>query len=174
MAVTHSYGRASISQNPGSASQQNRPLDFRLGSTTGHSAMSAQCPVCPKADIAGRFTRLGFQGERATFTLCWPATLSILSADGLLGFLDLRLFALLALALASLKLLNLAAAVFEDAAVAPFDLLMPVAPRTVDPAIICPRATTADIREKEVRKRLCLISGHRSSRTDTPIQHYRY
>src|SRR5262245_37049744 len=29
MAVTHSYGRASISQNPGSASQQNRPLDFR-------------------------------------------------------------------------------------------------------------------------------------------------
>src|SRR5262249_25917129 len=25
-----------------------------LGGTTGHSAMSAQCPVCPTADMAGR------------------------------------------------------------------------------------------------------------------------
>src|SRR5262249_21950505 len=30
-----------------------------------------------------------------------------------------------------------------------------------------------NIREKEVRKRLCLISVHRSSRTDTPIQQLR-
>jgi hypothetical protein len=44
MAVTHSYGRAPISQNPGSASQQNRPLDFRLGSTTviRHASSSAK------------------------------------------------------------------------------------------------------------------------------------
>jgi len=27
----------------------------RLRVTTGHSAMSAQCPVCAKADTAGRF-----------------------------------------------------------------------------------------------------------------------
>jgi hypothetical protein len=27
----------------------------QLGVKLGHSAMSAQCPHCPKADMAGRF-----------------------------------------------------------------------------------------------------------------------
>jgi hypothetical protein len=31
------------------------PAYARLGVTTGHSAMSAQCPVCAKADTVGRF-----------------------------------------------------------------------------------------------------------------------
>jgi transposase InsO family protein len=30
-------------------------LENSQGQKLGHSAMSAQCPVCPKADIAGRF-----------------------------------------------------------------------------------------------------------------------
>src|SRR5215831_11195407 len=29
--------------------------DVRLGVKLGHSAMSARCPVCPKADTTGRF-----------------------------------------------------------------------------------------------------------------------
>src|SRR5215510_11911630 len=41
--------------------QHNIPLDERNQTASpvwvrpGHSAMSAQCPVCPKADKAGRF-----------------------------------------------------------------------------------------------------------------------
>src|SRR5262249_45810120 len=46
-----------------------------------------------KADMAGRFSRPTFrqasQRDRATFTLCWPATLSIVCAVGLLGLVDL-------------------------------------------------------------------------------------
>jgi hypothetical protein len=43
----------------------------RLWVTTGHSAMSAQCPVCAKADTAGRFmsTRVLINAQMSGFGL---------------------------------------------------------------------------------------------------------
>src|SRR5262249_27828756 len=46
--------------------------------TTGHSAMSAQCPVCAKADTAGRFmstrpsTRAKVEGGQSPHPTAWP------------------------------------------------------------------------------------------------------
>jgi hypothetical protein len=72
--------------------QSTKEIGCLLGVKLGHSAMSAQCPVCTKADLAWQYTlefRQASQRNRATFLLCWPATLSIVCAVGLLGLVDL-------------------------------------------------------------------------------------
>jgi len=54
------------------------PVGIRLG----HSAMSAQCPVCPKADKAGRFMSTG-PSNRASSSSATPSAATSLSMSRL-------------------------------------------------------------------------------------------